>query len=470
MALPQLFLQSLEGLPGFDRQAFEEVHAAGAQVTSIRMNSAKWKDPDIRKLTEDYRENQGKKISATGIPWCKNGYYLDQRPSFTFDPLFHAGAYYVQEASSMFIGYALAQVCAGQNSLKALDLCAAPGGKTTLLASMDQVSLLVSNEIIRTRLPVLFENVVKWGAPHVFISQQDPRDFQRLPGFFDILLVDAPCSGSGLFRRDPQAINEWSPQSVALCSQRQQRILADSLHTLKEDGILIYSTCSYSMDEDEAILDWLVSECEMESVKIDVPEEWNIVRSESEAKGAFGYRFYPDKIQGEGFFIACLRKKGSGVGSPEKSSKPAFAGIADRQVLREWVKDADDYVFLQKNDDYMAVPVVLQQAYMELSANLSLRKSGTRMGSLIRGKLNPEHELAMSIILADGIPALDVDYETAIRFLRKETFVPETQQQGWILVKYGNLPLGFMKSMPNRANNYYPSDWRIRSASPFNEG
>lgn len=260
MILPASFLKSLEGIPGYDRDAFENVHEAGRQVTSLRINPGKWADPDIDKLIEGFSLHQGRQIAASQIPWCVNGYYLSDRPSFTFDPYLHGGAYYVQEASSMFIGYALEKVCGKKKGLKALDLCAAPGGKTTLLASLPNISLLVSNELIRSRVPVLYENVVKWGAPHVFVSQNDPRDFQRLPGFFDILMVDAPCSGSGLFRRDPDAISEWSPNNVTLCSQRQQRILADAIPSLKDDGLLIYSTCSYSIEEDEHILDWLIKE------------------------------------------------------------------------------------------------------------------------------------------------------------------------------------------------------------------
>ena len=467
MALPLSFLQSLEGLPGFDRQAFEDVHESGGQVTSLRINPAKWTFPGIEKLTSGFNAFQQRDIKASAIPWCTNGYYLSERPSFTFDPFLHAGAYYVQEASSMFIGYALEKVTAGQSSLKALDLCAAPGGKTTLLASIKNISLLVSNELIRTRVPVLYENVVKWGMPHVFVSQQDPRDFQRLPGFFDVLLVDAPCSGSGLFRRDPDAISEWSLQNVALCSQRQQRILADALPALKEDGLLIYSTCSYSREEDEAILDWLISDCAMETVKVDLPAEWGIVETMSDAHNGYGYRFYPDKIKGEGFFMACLRKRKPADFSPIKNIKPDFATAADQKILSEWVSAPDRFAFILKQDAHLAVPLEVIDDYAILSGNLSLRKSGTRIGNLIRGKLNPDHELAMSTILHPEIPVVPVDYPNAISYLRKENFIPETASQGWLLISYESLPLGFVKCMPNRANNYYPSDWRIRSESPF---
>jgi 16S rRNA C967 or C1407 C5-methylase (RsmB/RsmF family)/NOL1/NOP2/fmu family ribosome biogenesis protein len=467
MALPASFLKSLEGITGFDRADFEHVHETGSQVTSLRINPGKWAFQGIDKITEGFRLHQAKDIEASPIPWCANGYYLSERPSFTFDPYLHGGAYYVQEASSMFIGYALEKACGDMKGLKALDLCAAPGGKTTLLASLHNISLLVSNELIRTRVPVLYENVVKWGAPNVFVSQQDPRDFQRLPGFFDILLIDAPCSGSGLFRRDPEAISEWSPQNVTLCSQRQQRILADALPSLKEGGLLIYSTCSYSLEEDEEILDWLIKEQDVESVRIEVPANWNIVETISDSNGAYGYRFYPDKVKGEGFFMGCLRKKSGFSEGSFHSEKSEMANAADRKVLSEWVEDADNFAFILKNESYMAVPLNLLPDFNSINGNLSLRKSGTRIGNLIRGKLNPDHELAMSLIHNQQIPSLTIDFSEAIRYLRKETIVPETGIQGWVMMLYNNLPLGFLKSMPNRANNYYPSDWRIRSESPF---
>ena len=181
-----------------------------------------------------------------------------QRPSFTFDPLFHAGTYYVQEASSMFLEQALKQSVDLSQPLRVLDLCAAPGGKSTLLQSLlNKESLLVSNDVIKSRAAILEENIVKWGAANVVVTNNDPAHFARLENYFDAIVIDAPCSGSGLFRRDPEAINEWSENNVQLCSQRQQRIVADVWPALKQNGILIYSTCSYSAEEDEAILDWM---------------------------------------------------------------------------------------------------------------------------------------------------------------------------------------------------------------------
>ena len=227
MQLPQALLDSLEGVKGFDEEAFINVHESDERVTSIRINPFKRSDPD------SYRDVNFK----SKIPWTEYGYYLETRPSFTFDPLFHAGCYYVQEASSMFLEQALKQTVDLSQPLKVLDLCAAPGGKSThLLSLISKESLLVSNEVIRSRANILTDNIMKWGCSNVIVTNNDPRDFQRIENYFDVIVVDAPCSGSGLFRRDPDAIEEWSEQNVALCSQRQQRILADILPALKNQG------------------------------------------------------------------------------------------------------------------------------------------------------------------------------------------------------------------------------------------
>jgi len=251
--LPEKLLQSLESIKGFDREAFEKVHASGEQVTSIRINP--------QKLSE------ASQVPSTGgdlgeaVPWTEYGYYLNQRPSFTFDPLFHAGCYYVQEASSMFLEQAFKQTVDLSRSLRILDLSAAPGGKSTHIQSLiSKDSLLVSNEVIRSRANILKDNIAKWGSDNVVVTNNDPKSFARLENYFDAIIVDAPCSGSGLFRRDEKAIDEWSENNVHLCSERQQRILADVWSALKRNGVLIYSTCSYSNEENENIVQWMTAE------------------------------------------------------------------------------------------------------------------------------------------------------------------------------------------------------------------
>ena len=288
-SLPKSLIESLQDVKGFNEESFMRIHASGEQVTAVRLNPQKKFDIQCSLLNVE-----------NNVPWCPFGRYLTERPSFTLDPLSHAGAYYVQDASSMFLWHVLQQTI-GENTsgLKVLDLCGAPGGKSTLLASYFKDGLIVANEVIKTRASILTENITKWGSTNVVVTNNDPRDFNTLEGFFDVIVVDAPCSGSGLFRKDTEAINEWSEENVLLCSQRQQRILADILPSLKKDGILVYSTCSYSVEEDEDILDWIMKEFTVDSLRLPVEENWNIVETVS-AKKAYGYRFYPDKIKGEG--------------------------------------------------------------------------------------------------------------------------------------------------------------------------
>ena len=230
-SVPDELLLSLQDVEGFDEKSFIDVHNNRRQVVSIRINPKKITYPPYP--------------DAEKIPWSSTGYYLPQRPSFTLDPFFHAGAYYVQEASGMFLEQCIQQTSDLSSPLKILDLCAAPGGKSTLIQSLiSRESLLVSNEVIKTRVGVLIENISKWGDENVIVTNNDPRDFSRLENYFDVVVVDAPCSGSGLFRRDPGAIDEWSTDAVETCCMRQQRILSDAYGCLKQRGILIYSTCS----------------------------------------------------------------------------------------------------------------------------------------------------------------------------------------------------------------------------------
>ena len=462
MNLPSALLDSLEGLPGFDRAAFTAVHASETHKPSIRINPGKPISGGVKTLVDAFARVSARSIDVSPIAWCSDGYHLHPRPSFTFDPYFHAGGYYVQEASSMFLKHVMAEVSGERQGLRVLDLCAAPGGKSTQLASLPFISLLVSNEVIRTRVTVLFEHIVKWGAPHVFVSQNDPSHFSRLEGFFDVIVVDAPCSGSGLFRRDAEAVEEWSLSAVKLCSQRQQRILADALPALKEGGVLIYSTCSYSREENEDVLDWLASEQGMSSVGIGVSPGWGIAESISEKTGSIGYRFYPDRLQGEGFFLAAMRKEHGREMDPS-SMKPVVSTIPKGTDISEWVEAPAGFLFQQKEEDLIAVPEALSMEHALLTKHLHLRKSGTRLGKLIRGRLNPDHELAMSIMRHPSIPSTSLNYDDAIRYLRKDVFIPDSPVQGWNLMTYGGLPLGFMKCMVSRANNYYPADWRIRS-------
>lgn len=358
----------------------------------------------------------------TSVPWCPNGYYLDQRLTFTFDPLFHAGCYYVQEASSMFLEQVLKQYVTGP--VRMLDLCAAPGGKSTHVRSLlPEGSLLVANEVIRNRSQVLAENLVKWGHPGVMVTNNDPADFKKLGELFDVILTDVPCSGEGMFRKDPDSISEWSPENVEICRQRQQRIIGDIWPTLKPGGLLIYSTCTYNTKENEENIAWMINEFGAEPLMVNVPGQWNITGNLWGADFPV-YRFLPHKTKGEGFFLAVLRK-------PEGEDAERSGNV--ETVLKKHLR------------------VVLSPGV----------EPGTQKGK----DMIPSHAQAVSMTLPDGVyPICELTYRQAIAYLRREAIVLDASEpRGYIIVTHRHVPLGFVKNIGNRANNLYPQDWRIRS-------
>jgi 16S rRNA C967 or C1407 C5-methylase (RsmB/RsmF family)/NOL1/NOP2/fmu family ribosome biogenesis protein len=449
---PKNFLASLSGELGFEAENFINTQKNIEPPTSIRINPFK------------------KSSIKTGeqVPWCPEGYYLDKRPSFTFDPLFHAGCYYVQEASSMFIGHILKQIRRNSNEpIKILDLCAAPGGKSTLINSaLNNDDLLVSNEIIKTRVPVLCDNLNRWGTANVIVTNNDPRDLGKLTGFFDIILVDAPCSGSGMFRKDPAAMNEWSEANVSSCHQRQERILADVYPALKDGGHLIYSTCSYSHPENEDILDWLCKEFAMETRRIPINADWGIVETESDQQKAWGYRFYPGKVKGEGLFAACLQKNGETVQlSSFKTKSNQKLAAKEIEQVKSYITSPDDFYFFKVNDDWMAINHQHKDSLDTLQRHLYIKKSGVRIGRLMGNDLVPDHELALSIYInKEAVLETELNYDQAILYLRRENVDINTANKGWSLMTFEGHPLGWAKLLPSRVNNYFPKELRILSS------
>lgn len=462
--LPGKFLSSLQGIRGFDRETFEEVHTSGEQVTSIRINPVKNSIGNSHWPGEE-AIHHSPFTTAKKIPWTRYGYYLEERPSFTFDPLFHAGCYYVQEASSMFLEQALAQTTDLSKPLRVLDLCAAPGGKSTHLQSLlSKESLLVSNELIKSRVNILKDNIIKWGCENVVVTNNDPKDFSALQDYFDVILIDAPCSGSGLFRREPDAINEWSENNVKFCSMRQQRIIADVFPALKKNGLLIYCTCSYSREEDEDVCEWINEEFNIENFKsgnyeIKVEKEWNIVES------SYGYRFWPDKLKGEGFFLACFRKKDGGEFLPTKSKniygKPAKKEVA---ILEQWI-GKKSFHFIRRNETIYAVPEKIETELLILSNHLRIVYNGVAIGQIIHDKIIPDHALALSQLPGNDIPSIELDYEKAIEYLKKKDLKIDAKEKGWQLVNYKGNNLGWINVLTNRINNYYPKELRILKES-----
>jgi len=456
--VPQPLLDSLQGVPGFDAAAFRQVHQSGAQVTSIRINGTKWNGATNESLQQHF--STGAFNAVSHVPWSQYGFYLAQRPSFTFDPLFHAGCYYVQEASSLFLEQALQQTIDLSQPLRVLDLCAAPGGKSTHIQSLISAgSLLVSNEVIRSRAFILKQNIIKWGAQNVVVTNNDPQHFSRLQGFFDVIVIDAPCSGSGLFRRDAEAIAEWSPEAVQLCCGRQKRIIADVLPALKEGGILIYSTCSYSKEEDEDIADWMTEAMHLENVALTVENNWNIIETESEGRHAKGYRFFPDKVQGEGFYLAVFKKRQTAAEPRLKTALLERATAAEKSVLQKWIADIDAIEIFRVPYLYGVLKKFVAD-YAILKNALNIQYAGVALGEVIRDKLLPEHALALSNLTAASVPVVSVDYDTAIQYLQRQELRMDTVA-GWQQVAYEGHVIGWINALPNRINNYYPKEWRI---------
>ncbi len=451
--LPKELLNDLEKVNSYNRQSFIEVHKH-QPLTAIRLNSDK-----LKKFASGNVIPSRFSLNET-VPWCENAFYLQERPAFTLDPLLHAGAYYVQEASSMFLYEVVKQTCPDTNK-KVLDLCAAPGGKSTLLTSYFKQGLVICNEVINQRVNILNENLTKWGTANVVITNNDASDFNRLENYFDVIVVDAPCSGSGLFRKDAEAINEWSKNNVMLCSQRQQRILADVYTSLKQDGILIYSTCSYSKEEDEDILNWMKDNFNVESIQLELKDEWNILETQSVKHKTFGYRFWPDKLQGEGFFIAAF-KKNDGALSNHKPQKNIFNKTSNKHaaIALNYI-DEDDWFFFNHKENIKVIKRNWVNDITILQKNLYLRKAGIDMGEVIKEALIPHHELALSNIIKDSVHRFELSLDEALQYLRKKEMHLQSEYKSWALSTYKSYPLGWLKFLHNRVNNYYPVNWRI---------
>ena len=454
MNLPIPFEEAMRQLLGDEYSTFREA-LLGEPAVSIRLNRSKCT------ASPDYEH----------VPWATDGYYLAERPAFTFDPMFHAGGYYVQEASSMFVEQAIRQHL-GQARV-ALDLCAAPGGKSTLLRSLlPDDCVLVSNEVMRPRAQVLAENITKWGHPRCIVTSNYPADFTPLGETFDFILVDAPCSGEGMFRKDEVAVSEWSPENVEVCWKRQRDILTDIWPTLRPGGLLIYSTCTFNTQEDEENVCWMMDELGAELLPIDTDPAWGITPSLM-PNVPHAYRFLPGRTRGEGFFLAVVRKgesasvaetsRGSKAKKRDKKGKqPALAAPVE---CRGWLADDKNYVYKVIDTEVVALPTDMDSLYTVLSEQLYLIKTGITLAEMKGRDALPAHDLAMSTALrADAFARCELAYGEALRYLHREAItLPADTPRGFVLVTYRDMPLGFVKNLGNRANNLYPNEWRIRS-------
>lgn len=409
------------------------------------------------------------------VPWCKTGRYLEQRPSFTFDPLFHAGSYYVQEASSMFVNHIISTLISEPSTV--LDLCAAPGGKSTLaISALPQGSVLIANEIVRQRANILAENITKWGNPNTIVTNNCASDFQPLGPIFDLIICDAPCSGEGMFRKDPQSIDEWSTANVAMCQERQREILSDIWQCLKPGGLLIYSTCTYNTLENEENAVWAAEQLGAELISIDIPSEWNVSGNKLSNSNFSTFRFFPHKTQGEGFFACIMRKNSDAEISPTRTpkNKEHKKGADNRKGkelpmpkdIKQWLSHPEQYTFKSTTTSHTAFPTQHIHLLEQALAHLKVIHYGITIANIKGKTIIPAHSLAMSASLnAEMFPSTELTEQQAIAYLRTEPItLSSSTPTGYVLLKYKGLPLGFAKNIGNRANNLYPSEWRIRKS------
>ncbi|MBO4730558.1 MAG: rRNA cytosine-C5-methyltransferase [Bacteroidaceae bacterium] len=424
--------------PQFD----EQMRTLLGEVEWQRMQAALDEPPVVSVRVNKVRKCESSMFNGQKpVPWCSSGYYLDERPDFTLDPCFHAGGYYVQEASSMFVEQALKQC--GEPKI-VLDLCAAPGGKSTLLRSLlPDDALLVCNEPIKARANVLRENIIKWGHEGCFVSCNYPRDFRKLRDMFDVVVVDAPCSGEGMFRKEQAAIDMWSAANVEECAIRQRDIVETIWPALKSGGYLIYSTCTYNTRENEENVQHFCDTLGAELVEIPVAEDWHITGSLLSNFNGPVYRFMPHKTRGEGFFLALMRKN---MGARVVSTK---------------VREANMQHFEIGNTVY-AVDAAHAPVVRQLTKVLYPLYMGVALYEKKGNKQIPHHALAMSRMHAkDAYPTVALGLDDALRYLRHEALRIDAPR-GYVLVSYDGLPLGFVNNVGNHANNLYPAEWRIR--------
>lgn len=388
---------------------------------SIRINPYKAR---LLGQSEPFADESGKAeaikpaVAADPVPWCCGGFYLKERPNFTFDPLLHAGLYYVQEASSMFLDHVLRHLI--HTPVQMLDLCAAPGGKTTCaMAALPTGSVLYSNEPVRNRAQILNENVLKFGHPDIIVTNAYPADYRKTGLSFDVILTDVPCSGEGMFRKDEGAIAEWNTAGVEKCWRLQRDIVETIWPCLRPGGLLIYSTCTFNAHENEENVAWIAQELGAEFVEIPTKKEWNIVGSLIDDHPV--YRFLPGTARGEGLFMAVLRKK---------TSEREEAG--EKRTERDFP--------ISKVISHGPLP------------------------DIQKGKKSiPDASQALTINDMP-FPTAELPYHDALAYLQGQSIVlPADTPKGFVAVTYKGLAIGLVKNLGNRANNLHPTPWRIRT-------
>ncbi len=435
---------------------------------SIRFNHNKFEH--LRQSNQSFDVNSLFGESPAPIEWSKNAYFLEQRPVFTLDPLYHAGLYYPQDSSSMFVTHRFRSLLESyknsSDNVRILDLCAAPGGKSTDILShcrelLGDRFILLSNEVIKSRASLLAENIARWGDANVLITNTDAKTFQQYPSTFDIILADLPCSGEGMFRKNEKAQQEWSLANVELCRLRQRRIIADVWPSLKEGAYLIYSTCTFNKMENDDNVAWILENLGAEIV-LSSHSYKDVISTE------YGDLLLPGFVAGEGQYCAILRKTSSSnpaaMSNPAdiKYKKPVSLTIKkeESQLLSRYL--IGDYVFVEKSDLYLAIPEKIYADYQYFS-NLHPIYSGLAIASMKAKEIIPYADLALSQALNySAFPILELSKDMALRFLKREALPISTPHKGINLVSYNNMPLGFVKNIGSRCNNLLPQLRKIR--------
>lgn len=445
MNLPAVFVDMLKGLLPTEWEALQLAIGQSEASVSVRVNP-------LRQVVVP----QG----ADRVPWCPGGFYLDRREPFTFDTDFHAGRYYVQDASSMFIHHVLSALV--REPVRYLDLCAAPGGKATAaMSALPMGSLVVANEVVPQRARVLCDNVMRWGNPAAVVASSTPAQWGKMRHWFDVIAADVPCSGEGMMRKEEEAVAQWSPSLVEQCATRQRTIVDDVWPALRPGGLFVYSTCTYNRQENEEIVEHLMRHYGAQPVEVPVDPSWNI--HPAVESPCVAYRFMPHRTRGEGLFLAVLRKPDDEPCVPFKPKRLPSTSPVKTQQPQEWLADASAMSWTMQGDNAVAVPREHAASVDVLRSSVQVLQAGVTVATAKGKGFVPHQALALSAALARGVACCEVDYRTAMAYLRGEAIVVDAPR-GYVIVTHRGAALGWANNLGNRANNLYPKGLRVLSS------
>jgi 16S rRNA C967 or C1407 C5-methylase (RsmB/RsmF family) len=443
-AYPNEFEKQMKATLGHDAPAFFMALDQEA-VVSIRKHPLKGNIPYL---------------NESPLPWCAGGYLLSERPVFTLDPHFHGGGYYVQEPSGMILHHVFCQLVKEKNNLVVIDLCAAPGGKSCMmLDAMNYRGILLANEIHPQRYHILNENLEKWGY-HNYISTQAPTHLLAQSGALaDCVIVDAPCSGEGLFRKDAYAIEQWSEGLQEKCHLMQKDILLNAWELCKPGGHIVYSTCTYNPVEN--LRSPLITFPEGQYTCIAFPEVLEagfVLRSDG---NFFGYQAYPHRLRGEGFFFSVIQKNPDQYTSVHTGKKQPFHFREDHNVpVEEYC--AFDGCKAVTQDGVIFHVTHTPELFEMLHRSLHVPCHVPAYFQYLKNKYQPCHAMAMHTHRVRDLQHIDLSKEEALSYLSREEIPPPNLHRGYYVIRYDGTALGWVNHIGTRMNNMYPREYRIR--------